>query len=1080
MPARATTEFPTEADILIVDGRAASRADEAGSAGTLDPSSAVRRLEEALIALAAGLEVLWVGPAPVFGTDLLHHVANVDKALPALETALDAVAAGGMRNDRDRSRRLAAAYGLFGTVAATPEAVADAVIRTRPPPRRAEPTISIIIDTYNYLRFLPDAVASVRAQTSPADQVIVVDDGSTDGTDQWLATEGDLIAIIKKNGGQASAFNAGTAAATSDVVIFLDADDRLLPDALRHIRAAWTERTTHLQFGLELIDAHGRPCGVYPETRWRSGGDGLPRLLADGQVLFMPTSGNAFSRAALKAVMPIPEERWRISADLHLVTMMLALGPVDHCNAVLGQYRVHGRNLWYGPFAREPAHRPALLKARVAAWRDLLRRLPRLRPGPFLGINRLRLHRRIVRTAMSADGAPGIVADDRVLFRRIGVRIRRGASVLALVGEAARLAVAATGAPLIARAAHLGFVLTNIAQAWFGRSSLPAAVDRDPWPFPAAWCDRDTVAGPSLRPVLDHGDRLTADSRPRLGDALGWGWVDHAPAGAAMADDVATLAIRFGRHAPGWTVRLGLDGPSRAAVAGLEVRCNGRPVTWRLEGGDLLVCVPGAVLSPEPDGFLAVLTLTRPAAPKAARARTRPAIMLLSLAAGIAPMGFARPAPLVAADGGLKIEPSDRVDAILLSGWDWPGPGGARAVDRRLDIAVSVDAASGWTILLLGLDCRTASGLLALPEARAGACDLEVYPVDGGRSLALLLPAVAFDAAGATRVTLLLVPEAETGLLPADARLHFVAVDGRGERDGLRPPVPDRRHHPVEILALEDVAALDVPAAGAPARIVRPVVDFMVQLPSGAETGAVVTLYCGLEGPNHWVADGVATVSDAKVADIAATVDGVRTGLRLSDVNTLRLCLPGREGDTASVRLEVGNAAVWIGWISVSPCGAQAEDDLPGLGEAPLDAEALHRLAARPADWHVPSDGALWLAVNRATLRLRVPAGPAGRVLTVTTLTLPGHDQHLSITGPSGTARSRDGGRDTLVLDLPVMAEEAVVPLRISTDRLVNLGIATGEPAASLIGGAVVSVSLSDRPPVRLSEPPMQGGQGHE
>ena len=95
------------------------------------------------------------------------------------------------------------------------------------------PLVSIIISSYNYARFLPEAIDSALNQSYPNTEVIVVDDGSTDGSPGILAGYSDRIhAILKENGGQASALNAGFQASRGSVVLFVDSDDRLLPGAV--------------------------------------------------------------------------------------------------------------------------------------------------------------------------------------------------------------------------------------------------------------------------------------------------------------------------------------------------------------------------------------------------------------------------------------------------------------------------------------------------------------------------------------------------------------------------------------------------------------------------------------------------------------------------------------------------------------------------------------------------------------------------------------------------------------------------------------------------------------------------------
>lgn len=88
--------------------------------------------------------------------------------------------------------------------------------------------VSIIIPTYNRLWCLPRAIASC-GQNSCSTEIIVVDDGSSDGTWEWLEEQQDIIKIRQKNQGQTYAVNAGTAVATGKYIRFLDSDDFLLP-----------------------------------------------------------------------------------------------------------------------------------------------------------------------------------------------------------------------------------------------------------------------------------------------------------------------------------------------------------------------------------------------------------------------------------------------------------------------------------------------------------------------------------------------------------------------------------------------------------------------------------------------------------------------------------------------------------------------------------------------------------------------------------------------------------------------------------------------------------------------------------
>ncbi len=104
------------------------------------------------------------------------------------------------------------------------------------------PAISTIIPTYNRAALLPRAVDSVLAQMEPADELIIVDDGSTDDTPAVAARYGERVKYIRtQNGGCGAARNAGVKIATRPLVAFLDSDDEWLPEhnlVLRSVMAA--------------------------------------------------------------------------------------------------------------------------------------------------------------------------------------------------------------------------------------------------------------------------------------------------------------------------------------------------------------------------------------------------------------------------------------------------------------------------------------------------------------------------------------------------------------------------------------------------------------------------------------------------------------------------------------------------------------------------------------------------------------------------------------------------------------------------------------------------------------------------
>jgi len=121
--------------------------------------------------------------------------------------------------------------------------------------------VAVVIPTYNHSRFLADAIASVERQTFPAAEIIVVDDGSTDHPEHVVAKFPGVRFIRQDNKGLAAARNTGLSAASSDKVIFLDADDLLAPDAIESGLACFSN---HLDAGFvygahRMVNAQGAP-----------------------------------------------------------------------------------------------------------------------------------------------------------------------------------------------------------------------------------------------------------------------------------------------------------------------------------------------------------------------------------------------------------------------------------------------------------------------------------------------------------------------------------------------------------------------------------------------------------------------------------------------------------------------------------------------------------------------------------------------------------------------------------------------------------------------------------------------------
>lgn len=241
--------------------------------------------------------------------------------------------------------------------------------------------VSIVICNYNYGRFLDCAIASAVNQRYPNTEVIVVDDGSTDESPAVIGRwDSKVAAIFQPNQGQLAAYNRGFVASRGDIVIFLDSDDSLDPDAVERVVQAFRDpAVVKVHYRLRLVDAAGRELG-----------GSIPGRLSDGEVAELlrkgllyhssPGSGNAYRRSALARVMPLPvaaDDPY--AADFFTIHGLALLGPVRVASAApLGCYRVHtdaaGRELFFGNSAAHLiAEKQASRYQRLRAW--LLERL---------------------------------------------------------------------------------------------------------------------------------------------------------------------------------------------------------------------------------------------------------------------------------------------------------------------------------------------------------------------------------------------------------------------------------------------------------------------------------------------------------------------------------------------------------------------------------------------------------------------------------------------------------------------------------------------------------------------------------
>ena len=210
-----------------------------------------------------------------------------------------------------------------------------------------KPLVSIVIDNYNYGRYLRAAIDSALAQTYSQIEVVVVDDGSTDDSREVIESYGSrILPVVKSNGGQGSAINAGFAASRGEIVMFLDADDEFLSDAVDEVIKVWRPGVAKAQFQLELIDDSGHLLGrrVPHFEGFVPNGDIRDRIVRFGEYPTGPLSGAAYPRTVLRQLLPLDETIWSIAADHPLNFLAPFFGDVVSLRASHGRYRIHPGN----------------------------------------------------------------------------------------------------------------------------------------------------------------------------------------------------------------------------------------------------------------------------------------------------------------------------------------------------------------------------------------------------------------------------------------------------------------------------------------------------------------------------------------------------------------------------------------------------------------------------------------------------------------------------------------------------------------------------------------------------------------
>ena len=210
-----------------------------------------------------------------------------------------------------------------------------------------------VISSYNYAQFICEAVDSALGQTVAFDEIIIVDDGSTDGTVELLkgryAHHPSIQIVSKENQGQLSCFNEGFLRSSGDIVFFLDADDVYEPDYVEQMLEVY-RREPGFDFVYCGVRRFGRKESGLKSARDQDFGYSVILTACLRDWIGGPTSCLSMRRATLEKILPLPFlDSWRTRADDCLVFgASLAGARKFYLARALVRYRVHDQNQFCG------------------------------------------------------------------------------------------------------------------------------------------------------------------------------------------------------------------------------------------------------------------------------------------------------------------------------------------------------------------------------------------------------------------------------------------------------------------------------------------------------------------------------------------------------------------------------------------------------------------------------------------------------------------------------------------------------------------------------------------------------------
>lgn len=214
------------------------------------------------------------------------------------------------------------------------------------------------MSNFNYAQYVEEALQSISSQTIPFDEIIIVDDGSTDGSleiiNAFAKNRTNVIIISQPNQGQLASMNTGFARSSGDIIYFLDSDD-VLTDQYLEKTLSFYDTYEDCDYLFTAVQEFGNSHDIRTYCKdWcaKTGNIGFSvlRTIYGKELIGVPTSAISIKRDILEKIMPFKNyQEWKICADDCLAFGASLAGARKYILAKpLVRYRIHDKNQWAG------------------------------------------------------------------------------------------------------------------------------------------------------------------------------------------------------------------------------------------------------------------------------------------------------------------------------------------------------------------------------------------------------------------------------------------------------------------------------------------------------------------------------------------------------------------------------------------------------------------------------------------------------------------------------------------------------------------------------------------------------------